>query len=245
MKKLFLSFLTTAAFFGFTPALTAQTLTVDVQTAFGQPTGNFENAIFEGNSFTNPTVTFGVTVVAVDGVPVPVVNQTTSIGFCIELGQSGDSGVVLDYQAAPLASVLAPDAALRVAHLSWLLDNHAPAIEPENWDSVPVSLSLAMQLAIWEVVSDTDLSLSGASDGFRVGTQSDASLADVVALAESWLNGLSLSGIDSSYVSQKYVLNALTNPEKQDLLFLTNIPEPSSMLLVATSAVALLRRRRR
>ena len=242
MKTLFKSLLTTAAVFAFSPALQSQTLTVDVQTAFGQPTGNFENAIYDGNPFTNPTIAFGITVLAVDGVP--VANPTTSIGFCIELAQAGDSGVVLDYQSVPLASLLAPDAALRVAHLSWLLDNHAPAIEPENWESSPVSLSLAMQLAIWEVVSDSDLSLNGASDGFRVGTQTDASLADVVTLAESWLNGLSLAGIDSSYVSQKYVLNALANPEKQDLLFLTNIPEPSSMLLLATCSLALLRRRR-
>ena len=242
MKTTFFSLLSSLAILGFAPALRAQTLTVDVQVGSEQPTGNFENAIFEGNPFTSPTVAFGVTVLAVDGVP--VVNPVTSIGFCIELAQPGDSGVIQDYQAAPLVSVLPADAALRAAHLSWLMDNHAPALEPENWASAPVSLSLAMQLAVWEVVSDTDLSLSGPGGVFSVGSQSDPSLAGAVALAESWLTGLSLAGIDSTYSPQKYIVNALTRDDKQDLIFLTNIPEPSSMLLVAICSLALLRRRR-
>jgi hypothetical protein len=243
MKALTFPILAAAVLYGLSPAVTAQTLTVDIQTAFGQPTGNFENATYQGNPYTNPTVAFGITVLAVDGVP--VADPLTTIGFCIELAQSGDSGVVLDFQASDLAAALLPDGALRAAHLSWLMDNHAPALEPEFWQSAPVSLSLAMQLAVWEVVSDTDLSLNGASDGFRVGAQSDPYLADAVGLAESWLTGLSLAGIDATYTPQKYVVNALTRDDKQDLIYLTNIPEPSSMLLAATCSLALLRRRRR
>jgi hypothetical protein len=101
-----------------------------------------------------------------------------------------------------------------------------------------------MQLSVWEVIADSDLSLSGASTGFQVGTQVDPSLANAKSLAETWLTGLAGAGVDSSYVSQNYLIDALKSPSEQDLHYLRPIPEPTSALLFAAGSLVLFRRRR-
>lgn len=243
MKFPFFSLLFSVAIFGSASLLPAQTLTVDLQTASGQGSGVFENASYQGNPFTFPAVPFEVTITEVDGVS--VTNPTTWIAFCIELIQGGNSGVVQEFQAAPLVSALLPDAGLRAARLAWIMDNFAPSAEPTGWPySQALPLSVAMQLAVWELVSDDDLTLSGVGLGFNVGAQTDPTLANAAALTESWLGSLSAAGVDESYVSKNYIIGALTNPDNQDLLYLRTIPEPSSMWFLAFGTLALLRRRR-
>ena len=238
-----LSLLAAAALLGSIPVASAQTVTVDLQPGTDQPSGLFIDTVFNGNPFTSPALAFNVTITEVESVP--VVNPLTWIGFCIELSQGVDTGSGLTYQLSSLAGALPADSALRAARIAWLMDNHAPSAQASGWSHTTTTpLSLAMQLAVWEVVADTDLSLTGASTGFNVGPQVDPTLANARSLAETWLTGLAGAGVNSSYVSQNYLIDALKSPDDQDLLYLRPIPEPSSALLFAAGSLVLFRRRR-
>jgi len=86
--------------------------------------------------------------------------------------------------------------------------------------------SAAFQLAIWEVIYDSDRNLSGAG-GFRVTGGNSAT----VALAQSWLNSM------SNY-ADTYDIYLLSNGQHQNFIT-TRVPEPVTLLLFGTALLAM------
>lgn len=86
--------------------------------------------------------------------------------------------------------------------------------------------SAAFQLAIWEVIYDSDRNLSGAG-GFRVTGGNSAT----VALAQSWLNSM------SNY-TDTYDIYLLSNGQHQNFIT-TRVPEPITLLLFGTALLAM------
>lgn len=86
--------------------------------------------------------------------------------------------------------------------------------------------SAAFQLAIWEVLYDTDRNLTAAG-GFRVTGGNSAT----VALAQSWLNSM------ANY-ADTYDIYLLSNGRYQDFIT-TRVPEPMSLLLLGAALLAM------
>lgn len=86
--------------------------------------------------------------------------------------------------------------------------------------------SAAFQLAIWEVIYDTDRNLTGAS-GFHVTSGNSAT----VALAQGWLN------IMANY-ADTYDIYLLSNGQHQNFIT-TRVPEPITLLLFGTALLAM------
>jgi hypothetical protein len=86
--------------------------------------------------------------------------------------------------------------------------------------------SAAFQLAIWEVIYDSDRNLSGTG-GFRV----TGGNSGTVALAQSWLNSM------SSY-ADTHDIYLLSNGRHQNFIT-TRVPEPATLLLVGTALLAM------
>ncbi|HXD88920.1 MAG TPA: hypothetical protein VN641_20690 [Urbifossiella sp.] len=149
----------------------------------------------------------------------PFPNPTTT--FCVELTQHISTGNTYTYTETPLAStpgVNATEATL----ISELWGAHFNTA----WESSSFtgsSASTAFQLALWELVYDSGSNLSLTSGNMKV-TSADST---TVALAQSWLNGL------SSLPSNEFATNFagsqlvwLSNSYKQDQL--TMLPLPPS-----------------
>jgi hypothetical protein len=153
--------------------------------------------------------------------------QGTFAGFCIELSQSISSGnSYTDFSTTPLASAPIPGTAMGAAKAALL---------SELWGRNYASLSTAtqyaaFQLAVWEIVQDTGLSLTG-------GTLRAAS-STARTQAQTWLSQLNGTGPLAS-------VYAITSPTHQDFLVQQpSIPAPGAAGL-GFAALALAARRRR
>jgi PEP-CTERM motif len=92
--------------------------------------------------------------------------------------------------------------------------------------------SAALQLAIWEIVYDTDkYNANGghyylnSGDFYSVGNTTVNSL-EVVEQAQEWLNHL------MSYSGAKYSVSGYISPTRQDVIVFTAVPEPSTYALM-------------
>ena len=92
--------------------------------------------------------------------------------------------------------------------------------------------SAALQLAIWEIVYDTDkYNANGghyylnSGDFYSVGNTTVNS-QEVVAQAQEWLNYL------MAYSGTKYTVNGYASPNKQDVIVFTPVPEPETYALM-------------
>lgn len=223
---------------------------------------------------------FQAQIIAVDGISYDLDPLVT---FCTELAEP-ISATTYTFQMAPMAYAAAGRAgeegtassaipaggigALRAARAQWLFDNHAVSEKLSDWTfSSTAPLSLAFQLALWEVTHDSDLSLTSNSGEIFIGTQSDTTRSNAIAIAQGWLDDLSVAGIDQSYTAQEYHLWVLTsnsgNPANgagfQDILIASKIgsptdtvileevqlvPEPHTALMGCAGLSLLLRRKR-
>lgn len=117
---------------------------------------------------------------------------------------------------------------------------------PEPTNTSKQAASTALQWAIWNVVYDTDNSVSaggtGASNNFWI-TQTSAN-ASLITMANSMLTA-------SSTYGQKYNISILTKAGNQDEIFTTGtvtpVPEPGTLALWMTglAATGFVSRRRR
>ena len=93
----------------------------------------------------------------------------------------------------------------------------------------------AFQMIVWEVVRDGDFDLGVGS--FRL-NGGDVFTAGVLSQAQQWINN-----IDGGQWTSRTDLHLLTNPDSQD--YLTPVPEPATLSLIALGALVSMRRRRR
>jgi hypothetical protein len=143
-------------------------------------------------------------------------------GFCIDLADPISPGQTSVWDQAPISS-LGP----RADDLSRLLGGAlGSTLNPSALNSVAAS---ALQLAIWEIVSETSSTYSMGSGSARFQAPA-ASLAQ----AGSWLANL------SSYTPMPG-LSALTHPDVQDFVVqLPNpVPLPPAALLFGTALLGL------
>ncbi len=126
-----------------------------------------------------------------------------------------------------------------VAHSGAHLVNTAPFTmsNPNTAFNAPVG-SAALQLAIWEVVYDTDKFNSNGGhyylnsgnstldgDFYSVGNTTVNS-QEVVAQAQEWLNHL------MAYSGTKYSVSGYVSQNKQDVVVFTAVPEPETYALM-------------
>ncbi|HMN40799.1 MAG TPA: hypothetical protein PKE29_08115 [Phycisphaerales bacterium] len=148
--------------------------------------------------------------------------------FCIQLSQSISSGnSYSDFDTTALASAPVPGTSMGAAKA---------ALVSELWGRNRAGLSTstqyaAFQLAIWEIVHDSGLSLTGGT--FR------ASSSSTRTQAQTWLNQLDGTGPMAS-------LYALTSPTRQDFVVpMPPIPAPGAAGLGFAALTLAARRRRR
>ena len=130
------------------------------------------------------------------GTPTP--GQTFG-GFCLEVDQEFTTLPNVAYTVTDLAAL----GATRTNQLKELWGRFRAAVGTDN------TKAAALQMAIWEIVSDTGKNLG--SGVFRADT-STATGAAVAAQAQSWLDAVNGTG-------PKANLLAMTSPTDQDQLF--------------------------
>lgn len=153
-------------------------------------------------------------------------NRASLIGYT---PKSGSPGVdLIDTQVVQNLSRLYDE-----AHSGGHLVNTAPftTSNPNTAFSSPVG-SAALQLAIWEIVYDTDkYNANGghyylsSGDFYSVGNTT-VNAQETVAQAQEWLDYL------LAYSPNKYTVSGYISPTKQDVIVFTPVPEPETYALM-------------
>lgn len=152
--------------------------------------------------------------------------------FCVEIRQDVDFGGHYVYDLAPVAQVpnTSPMGATKADELSELWGRYFSIV-------VDNDSAAAFQLAVWEIVNDTQLDLHAGNFQTVLGPGQTTDGA-YVALAQGWLNSLDGTG-------PKQHLVGLTNSDYQDQI--TTIPAPAAawggLALLAACIAAGIRKR--
>ncbi len=147
------------------------------------------------------------------------------LAFCVDLAQTLKPGQSYSVEALPFSTAA-------VANLDRLFTGF--------YTGVTDRLSAAaFQVAIWEIITDSDTVLDLASGGFTAANRHGAS-GDVIASATALLNGLSGAGAGG------YQITFLRSATSQDLITVSPVPLPGAAGLLAASVLAFgaIRRRR-
>lgn len=172
--------------------------------------------------------------------------------YCVDLAHSVSLGAVsyTSYSIQPL-SALATITTAKANALNALLTNAAPLLAAATGQDA-VDISAATQLAVWEIMFETQptWSVTSAASAFYMTTPGASSSSNLTALtsAETLANDyLSKVATSSWAVNNNYQLKLLLSPSQQTQVFLTGVPEPATwgMLLVGFGALGGVLRRRR
>ncbi len=150
--------------------------------------------------------------------------------FCLELTQTIQEPNSYTYKAVPLADAPGangpftnPLGATGASQVSELWGNWYSTLDFND-----ATQMAAFQIAIWEIVYDSNLILNGAGDSLQIGVA-----PAVAVLAQTYLDAVDGSGPFAA-------LDALTNPDVQDQV----VPTPGAFALLGIGGLFAARRRR-
>lgn len=176
------------------------------------------------------------------GDPFPVVNGGKFITFCIEILETIPGGATVNYESINLADApnnngaQGPMGAAKAALIRAWFGNYWQG-EVANWT---LDEARAFQLGLWEIVYENSGTVGVFSAGggtfYRTGGSTGG-----VGLAEFWFQNLDLSKTRHVFALSTPTTNPAT-AIRQDQV---TVPEPGTMLLVASGIAAMGWKRRR
>ncbi len=161
--------------------------------------------------------------------------DSSIVTYCVDIlndvTSTQDMTVLSTDLLTPATSTdVTPDAGMKAA---WLFNTFAADVDSSGTDAQAAGL----QIAIWKALYDTDASLTTGNVTFS-GLSSDVALA-----ATSYLQALYYApGV--YHTSTAVWLDALDPPRGAGQDQITGVPEPGTLFLMATGAIAFFRRRR-
>jgi hypothetical protein len=192
--------------------------------------------------------------------PVNPILEPTFTAFCIELTQNVANGDTISYQTAPLETApqpnnsVVPMGALKANLIRELFGRYFPDVFGDSSTMImPIGGSFsasernaAFQIAIWEIIYETDtspnspfgLDLDITEDNARFNEDDDgfSSISgDTETLAQAFLDGLDGTG------PRSIELFALVSQTRQDML----VPTPGAAAMLGLGGLLAMRRRRK
>lgn len=163
--------------------------------------------------------------------------------YCVDLHNTMVASDNVAIRSTNLLTVSGvPDAGGKAA---WLFNTYASVVHAMPTGDYTQTLAAAesaaaLQVAIWEALLDPSYNLTSGT--FKLGTPNSAS---VIAKANTFLQGLYAGGLNSTTYNVS-TASWLDTDDVQDQIYLPGVPEPGTLVLLATGlAGALVVRRRR
>lgn len=171
--------------------------------------------------------------------------------YCVDLANYVSLGNVsyTSYAITPL-SALSTITTAKANALNALLTNTTPLLNAATGQTA-VNISAATQMAVWEIMFETQPAWSVTNtSAFYMTTPGSSTQANLTALhhAQTLADGYLANVANSSWkVNTNYQLKLLYSPNQQSQIFLTAVPEPATwaMMVLGFGAVGGALRRRR